>query len=133
MNIYLDIDGVLLANERRAAMYADAFLQTVLAKYPDSTYWLTTHCWQGVNNVAEVLRPALMPETMELIKRIKPTRWDDLKTDAIDFSKPFMWFDDDLLTEERNMLVTHNALGSWIGVDLAKNPNQLHDLASLFN
>ena len=42
MNVYLDIDGVLLANEKSAANYADEFLKAVLAAYPDSTYWLTT-------------------------------------------------------------------------------------------
>ena len=42
MNVYLDIDGVLLANEKSATNYADEFLQAVLAAYPDSTYWLTT-------------------------------------------------------------------------------------------
>ena len=31
MNVYLDIDGVLLANEKSAANYADEFLQAVLA------------------------------------------------------------------------------------------------------
>lgn len=45
MNVYLDIDGVLLANEKSAANYADEFLQAVLAAYPDSTYWLTTRNW----------------------------------------------------------------------------------------
>ena len=29
MNIYLDIDGVLLANENNAAPYADEFLQHI--------------------------------------------------------------------------------------------------------
>lgn len=43
MNIYLDIDGVLLANSNRAADKADEFLEAALTKYPDSTYWLTPH------------------------------------------------------------------------------------------
>lgn len=34
MNIYLDIDGVLLANENQAALRADEFLRPVLVKYP---------------------------------------------------------------------------------------------------
>ena len=38
MNVYLDIDGVLLANENNAANYADEFLQAVLAAYPESAY-----------------------------------------------------------------------------------------------
>ena len=131
MNIYLDIDGVLLANEKQAAAYADEFLRAVLAKYPDSTYWLTTHCWRGENRTLDVLKPVLRPETIELIKRVKPTEWDELKTDAIDFSQPFRWFDDDLLDEEREVLSAHNALASWVDVDLASNPNQLRDLTSL--
>ncbi len=44
MNIYLDIDGVLLANNLHPANYASEFLEYVLTSYPDSTYWLTTHC-----------------------------------------------------------------------------------------
>lgn len=133
MNIYLDIDGVLLANESHAAVGADEFLQAALARYPDSTYWLTTHCWRGENRTLEVLRPVLKPETLEMIKRVKPTDWGELKTDAIDFSQPFLWFDDDLLDGEREVLVALHALDGWIGVDLAKNPNQLRDLLSLLS
>ncbi|OGM16531.1 hypothetical protein A2V56_00600 [Candidatus Woesebacteria bacterium RBG_19FT_COMBO_42_9] len=42
MNIYLDIDGVILANDKQAALYAKEFLKYVTDNYP--TYWLTTHC-----------------------------------------------------------------------------------------
>ena len=59
MNIYLDIDGVLLINEGHAAPYADEFLQAVLTKYPESTYWLTTHNWKGENRAKDVLTPHL--------------------------------------------------------------------------
>ena len=38
MNVYLDIDGVLLANEKSAANYADEFLQAVLAALSPSPY-----------------------------------------------------------------------------------------------
>ena len=131
MNIYLDVDGVLLANERQVAEGADEFLQAVLGKYPGSTYWLTTHCWHGENNALEVLRPMLKPETIELIKRIKPTEWGELKTDAIDLSQPFLWFDDNLLPEERDVLEAHRVQGNWVHVDLAHNSSQLHSLMTL--
>ena len=100
MNIYLDIDGVLLINEKFAAPYAEEFLKRVLEKYPDSTYWLTTHRWKGIDRTQEVLAPAFSPETLELIKAIKPTEWGESKTDAINITKPFLWFDDDLFPEE---------------------------------
>lgn len=124
-NIYLDIDGVLLVNEQNAAPHADEFLQFILVNYPDTTYWLTTHCWQEVNRTVEVLTPVLQSETIELIKRIKPTEWGEAKTDAIDFSKPFFWFDDDLYPEEKAALEAHNALASWIEVNLTHEPNRL--------
>lgn len=43
MNIYLDIDEVLIANEMYSATHANEFLKYILTKYPNSTYWLTTH------------------------------------------------------------------------------------------
>ncbi len=128
MNIYLDIDGVLLVNEQFASNGADEFLQSILNKYPDSTYWLTTHCWRGENRAVEILTPVLKPETIQLLAKVKPTQWGQYKTDAIDFSQPFMWFDDDLFDEERSVLVQHDALDSLVAIDLHQNPNQLREL-----
>lgn len=42
MNIYLDIDGVILANDLHKSNYADEFIKHLVNKYP--VYWLTTHC-----------------------------------------------------------------------------------------
>lgn len=125
MNIYLDIDGVLLANENTLALHAEEFLSTLLEKYPETTYWLTTHCWRGENRAVEILSPHLSPELIERIKRIKPTEWGEAKTDAIDFSQPFLWFDDDLYPEEKAALEANSAVDNWIGIDLVKDPNQL--------
>ncbi len=110
MNIYLDIDGVLLANETHASAGADEFIRALLSRYPESTYWLTTHCWHGENRCIKILTPALHPETMAFLPKIKPTEWGELKTDAIDFSQPFLWFDDDLLSDEAKVLEQHNAI-----------------------
>lgn len=119
MNIYLDIDGVLLANEKFLSEGAEDFLRLVLAKYPDSTYWLTTHCMDGdaslaMHNVGKLCSP----EVRELIKLIKPTTWKVAKTEAIDFNQPFLWFDDDLYDEERADLEKHGVLDNWVEVDL---------------
>lgn len=128
MNIYLDIDGVLLANENNAPQHADEFLQHILNKYPDSTYWLTTHNWRGENRAIEVLSPVLKPETVELLKRIKPTEWGELKTDAINFEEDFLWFDDDLWPDELKVLEQNNATGRMVMIDLNKDPDILKKL-----
>ena len=131
MNVYLDIDGVLLANESNAANYADEFLQAVLAAYPDSTYWLTTHNWRGENRTKEVLAPHLRPETVPLLDKIKPSVWNEMKTDGINFSEKFIWLDDDLWQDELKVLERHNATDNFILIDLQKNPNQLKDIAEI--
>ena len=127
MNIYLDIDGVLLANDRQPANYASEFLRYVLTNYPVSTYWLTTHCQGDASRPIRDVGDLFDDETIELMRKIKPTTWLDssAKTDAIDFSKPFLWFDDDLFPNERKALIEHSVLDNWIEVDLRKDPDQL--------
>lgn len=131
INIYLDIDGVLLIDEKHAAPHTDEFLQVILGKYPDSTYWLTTHNWQGQNRTKEVLGPYLKPETVPLIDKIKPSEWKQLKTDAIDFSQEFIWFDDDLWPDELDVLEKNEAAEQFIMVDLSKDPDMLQKLTEL--
>lgn len=130
MNIYLDIDGVILANDKNGANHVHEFLEYITSQYPDSTYWLTTHCQGNAQTAIERLKMVLKPETIDLLHKIRPTRWNIAKTEAIDFSKPFRWFDDDLFPEEREELEKNNVLSSWIEVDLTKNENQLKDLIS---
>jgi hypothetical protein len=130
MNVYLDIDGVLLANDYNAANHIHEFLQLVTSRYP--TYWLTTHCKGDATTAVERLRQVFEPETMKLITGIKPTNWETAKTEAIDFSQPFLWFDDDLFSEEAIELKKHGVFDNWVEVDLAKDPNQLQKFITSF-
>lgn len=129
MDIYLDIDGVLLANDRQSAQHVDAFVRHVVERYP--TYWLTTHCKGDASQPLSVLSRFLSTETLQLLQQVKPTRWETLKTEAIDFSRDFLWFDDEVFEEEKAVLRQHGALDSWIEVDLATNPHQLRELITL--
>lgn len=131
MNVYLDIDGVLLIDERHAAPHADELLQAILKEFPDSTYWLTTHNWRGENRAKEVLAPFLKPETVVLLDGIKPTEWDEMKTEGIDFSKRFLWLDDDLWPEELEELEKHKATDNFVLIDLRKDPDQLKRIIDL--
>jgi hypothetical protein len=131
MNIYLDIDGVLLINETNTAPYADELIQRLLEVYPDSVYWLTTHDWNGENNIKETFAPYLKPQTAKLLHKIKSTKWKELKTDGIDFSKKFLWLDDDLWPEELLALEKYNATENFIMIDLKKDPEQLKKITEL--
>ena len=131
MNVYLDIDRVLLANENKVASYADEFLQAILTAYPDSTYWLTTHNQRDENRAKEILISHLKPETVSLLDKIKPSVWNEMKTDGINFSEKFIWLDDDLWEDELKVLEQHNATENFILIDFKKNPDQLKTIAEL--
>lgn len=130
-NVYLDIDGVLLANESYPALYAAEFIKHTVSNYP--TYWLTTHCMLGnaeepIDHIGKLFDEA----TVASMRQIRATSWVLMKTEAIDFSKPFIWFDDDLYSEEREELIKHGALDNWIEVDLYKNEKQLANFINSF-
>jgi hypothetical protein len=118
MNIYLDIDGVILGVESPIEDLIE-FITYILDNFPNSTYWLTTHCKGGENNTNYTLRGVYPDELVDrMIGAIKPTDWNVLKTDAIDFSQPFIWFDDDLFLAEKKVLEQYNALGGHFRMNL---------------
>ena len=129
--IYLDIDGVLLANEANLAIGASEFIKYATDNF--DVYWLTTHCMDGSTaHAIDYVQRATDEDLRPYLQKFKPVTWSIAKTEAIDFSKPFLWFDDDCYSGERTALNKHNVFNSWIEVDLAKYPDQLiHEMKLL--
>ena len=55
LNVYFDIDGVLLGTKSPKKDIIK-LLRYCLHKYPNSTYWLTTHCKSGENKTDFALK-----------------------------------------------------------------------------
>lgn len=123
MNIYLDIDGVILANEKNASRHVHEFLEYITANF--DVYWLTSHCQGDAEYTVRHLSRVLPEATIMLLKGVKPTRWDNNKTDAINFSEPFIWFDDELYSEEKERLQEEGKLSSHHLIDLSKDQDHL--------
>lgn len=116
MNIYLDIDGVILGTAS-SQEDIEAWLNYMLDNFL-SIYWLTTHCRGGENQTKFWLSGKLPAELVErMSKHIQVTDWGVLKTDAIDFIKPFIWFDDNLMLSERQVLEQHSCLASHFAMN----------------
>jgi len=100
--IYLDIDGTLIHEEgRKAGEPAEGLEVFLLGLRRYDVYWLTTHCMEGDPIHARKLMKTCVSEMLHSdIDRIKPTQWKEQKTEAIDFSGPFMWFDNHPSLEE---------------------------------
>ncbi len=106
MKIYLDIDGVLLdTKEYKQMPYLKEFLTTVFEISEGEVYWLSTHTKHGKNDIALYhLEEELDKDIFEMIKGIKNTKWNTLKTEGIDVNSDFLWFDDVIFQAEYNFL-----------------------------
>ena len=101
--LYLDIDGTLIHEElgERWGQPAEGLADFIRATEPFSVSWLTTHCMDGDPTRARALvQKHLSEELHPLVDRIKPSRWSTYKTEALDPTEPFIWFDNDILPEE---------------------------------
>lgn len=123
IKLYLDIDGVLLHTKNtRVSEYAAEFIDYMTTRF--DCYWLTTHCKGDSTTAQQYLTEYFPAEVMEKIKCIKPTNWDDLKTDAINFDGMYYWLDDYPFRAELDVLKQHNHENRSIVVDL-NNSNEL--------
>jgi hypothetical protein len=128
MNIYLDVDGVLLKHDGTLAPHADDFL-ALLIHSRNPVHWLTTRCRDGdASSVVEVLGRLLKTSTTELLPSIRATSWATSKLEAIDLTRPFVWFDDQPLQFEIEELSECGLLDRWVKVDLLSEPSQLSTL-----
>jgi len=115
MNIYLDIDGVLINKKHQPLKDLEDFILEITAEH--NVYWLTTHC-KGDSETALNYLDGKVPDTLwPLLKRIKPTNWQTLKTEAIDFENDFVWIDDYVLEAEKKILKEKNCLEKLFLID----------------
>jgi len=117
VQIYLDIDGVILTKDSKVPEYAVEFIQFLVSNF--DCHWCTTHCRNGANRTIEYLTPYYDSKTIELLKQVKTTNWDTLKTEAIDLESKFIWLEDFPMQAEKQVLSSCGKLDSLVVVDLS--------------
>lgn len=122
VTLYLDIDGVLLKKGGQTPEHLDEFLSFVLKCF--DCHWLTTHCKGDSANAIRYLSFHYPPDLLSQLAPVKPTNWDALKTEAINFGKAFVWLDDHPFESERKVLEAKQCSDSLYVVDLSR-PNEL--------
>lgn len=130
MDIYLDIDGTLIHEDTFETKAAEGLEEFIVALRPHTTYWLTTHCRNGnPTRPREILKQYLPTSLHSEIDRIKGTVWDTMKTQGIDWSRDFIWFDNDIRQAEWEIMKQGNPNQQVIEINLKANPDQLVEIA----
>ena len=113
LNIYFDIDGVLRGTTSPKADIIK-LLRYCLRHYPDSIYWLTTHC-DGEANQTNLAFKGALPAVMveEVYGTCTPRDCGVLKTDALELELESGWFDDNLFESERMILEGYHVMDSF--------------------
>jgi hypothetical protein len=118
--LYLDIDGVILTKKNtRQADDLEQFVDFIIENF--NCYWLTTHCKGDSDSTIRYLTQFIHKPLLDKLKAVKPTNWDTLKTEAIDFSSYFLWLDDNPFQAEINYLKNNDMAEKLILVDLNNN------------
>ena len=95
-------------------------------------YWLTTHCRHGQNRAIEYLNQYYPAEVIRKLEGTIPTDWDALKSEAIDFSERFLWFEDAPFEAELEHLRKIGMEDCCILVNLDR-PNELKRIIAEFS
>ncbi len=106
LKIYLDIDGVLIdTKEYKPMPYLKEFLTTVFNISNGEVYWLSTHTHDGENTTPlNYFKPIVDRDVYLMLEKIKPSKWNSLKTEGIDLESDFLWFDDVIFQAEYKIL-----------------------------
>ena len=123
MKLYIDIDGVLLNYDTDTRADHSVELIDYITKEFDC-YWLTTHCKGDSAPAIAYLSKYFSEDTVAKLRKIKPTYWENMKTEGIDFDSNFIWLDDYPFQAEQTVLRNFGAENSLYRVDL-NNKNEL--------
>ena len=123
MNLFLDIDGVILGKrnphdiQHSLAAQCEEFIDYALSNF--DCYWLTTHCQGDVETVIDYLRPYSSQAMLDKFRLIRATHFRTLKTEAL--HGDYIWVDDAPLICEINFLSSNDQLNRWLEIDTQKD------------
>ena len=124
--IYIDIDGVLLDYKTgKPAEHAEELIMFLTSGRYDC-YWLTTHCKGDAQAALDYLSEHFSEKVMRRLRRVHPTQWTDLKTEAIDLLSDFVWLEDYPFQAEISQLYRYQKAESLYKVDLERKDDLLN-------
>lgn len=134
VKVYLDTDGVLLGADRdkshRASLadHAIRFLEFAVRNF--EVHWLAP---QGQDGNAQAVVDHLVRHTplsererlMSVAAKVRPTQYEDDRTEALPQDGNFVWFDDELSEGEMAIIKRCGWFDRWQWIDTREEPEDL--------
>ena len=127
MTLYLDVDGVIVGRRSDGETTLIPQIERIMhySKKNFRCFWLTTHGRYRTDDVLSYLFSFSREINLSVFAHIESAPWNTLKTEAIDFTKPFIWVDDNPLQAEIQILERKKCLESWLHIDTYRNISDL--------
>lgn len=135
--VYLDIDGTLLYDPGDGTGREDLDYQFVCEGLTELLEFVVAHCepyslsYRARLGRTDALEQRLFPHLPELARQIPPAYWDHHKHEALDPSRPFLWFDDDPEDEDLTWLQQNNRRDALVRMDAYAPTNPIIILQTL--
>ncbi len=137
LRVYIDVDGTILYEPphqdgpeeldfQLVCDGLDVFLDYVIENC--EAFWLTYRARLGYRGALE---EHIFPHLPRVAASIPVAYWDELKTEAIDPKRPFLWFDDSLEREEADWLESHGLTRNFIWTHPGRRDNPIHMVEEL--
>ena len=129
LRVYIDIDGTILYGPPSENVPEGLEFQHVCDGLGEFLGFVVQHCqpyWLSYPSrlgQTTALEARLFPHLPEVAATIPAACWRSLKSDAIDPAIPFLWFDDDVDSEDERWLVQNSLGANLIRVDHERRDN----------
>lgn len=132
MQVFLDIDGVMLGLDRQRPQrlaLADHALDFLAFLLPRATvHWLSPghrDAKATLDHLVAHTKQSDRERLLTLAPRVRTANWHSLRTEALPADGKFVWLDDGPSPEELSVLRQQGWLDRWLWIDTREEPEDL--------
>lgn len=107
-DLYIDVDGVCLFLNKTENDWLLILIKANRERF-NRLFWLS--CW--TSNASTKLLYEKHP-SFKILEPIKALKWNNNKTEAIDWSVPFIWIEDGITSEEKKIFTKKARSGQHV-------------------
>jgi len=107
-DLYIDVDGVMLFLDKTENDWLLLWIQASRERF-NRLFWLS--CWTCMGNTETLYKKH---PGFKILEPITALKWNNHKTEAIDWTRPFIWIEDGITSEEKEIFKKKAVAGQHV-------------------